>query len=62
MILSLFKSRSLKERDHLENQDIYRRVILKWIIEISGKNVDWIRLVPHGAWQHSNEPLGSIKG
>jgi hypothetical protein len=42
---------NLKGRDHLEGQDINRRIILKMDLKkIGWKDVDWIHLVQDRNW------------
>jgi hypothetical protein len=33
---------SQKERDHYEDEDVGRRIILKWILELYDGGMDWI--------------------
>jgi hypothetical protein len=55
---------SLKERDHLEDPSINRRIILRWIFREAGvwAGLSWLRIEQvAGICECSNEPSGSIK-
>ena len=40
-----FKWANLREGDHLEDQDVYMSIILKWILQKRFGGTDWIDLV-----------------
>ena len=55
---------NLREGDHLGDQGIDGRIILKWIFERSDGDIDWIDLrirIGAGSCEYGNEPSGSIK-
>jgi hypothetical protein len=57
----------LKERGHLEDLGIDERIILKWVLGEMAWSLwigfIWLRIgTGEGSYEHSNEPLGSIKG
>jgi len=55
-----------KERDHLEDQDVYGRIIIRWIFRKWDVGVrigsNWRRIRTGGLlWKHCNELSGCMK-
>ena len=50
-VRAVFGQGDLRERDHLEDQDVYGRIILKWVFKKLDVGMDWIVLAQYaGTW------------
>jgi hypothetical protein len=58
--INSYKLESLKERDHSEDLGVDERIILIWILRISGRRV-WIGPIWLSFCEHGNEPSDSTK-